>query len=77
MSGKNDDHARSIENKIDSRFGEAFAGTGLNIYILHGTMTLYRRLLLSFTVETVHDASQIRAGRDFKNVTKKKKINAV
>lgn len=31
------------------------AGTGLNIYILHGTITLYRRLILSFTVKTMHN----------------------
>lgn len=56
----------------DSRYSVnacCVAGTGLNIYILHGTITLYRRLLLStFTVKTVHSVFEWDAIS--KNVTK-------
>jgi len=45
---------RTNHTILDSAYAFV-AGTGLNIYILHGTMTLYRRLILSFTVKIVHN----------------------
>jgi len=43
-----------VEQNHDSAYAFV-AGTGLNIYILTGTITLYRRLILSFTVKIVHN----------------------
>ena len=49
-------HKSSEQNHTILDSAHAFvAVTGLNIYILHGTMTLYRRLILSFTVKIVHN----------------------